>query len=92
MDYRPDGRPIRVLIDGQVRDFPGRFLGSVLRPGAKTLGGSLIGPGRTVPAGCWLGTPEGSIHVRDAEADAPCGKALAPGLTASAAPSPPPAR
>jgi hypothetical protein len=79
MDYRPDGRPIRVQVEGQVRDYPGRFLGAVLQPGAKTLGGSLVGPGRVVPAGCWLGTPDGSIHVRDAPADAPRGRALAPG-------------
>lgn len=79
MDYRPDGRPIRVLIDGQARDFPGRFLGAVLKPGAKTLGGSLVGPGRTVGEQHWLGTPEGSIHTRDLPTTAPMRRALPPG-------------
>lgn len=78
MDYRPDGRAIRVLIDGQVRDYPGRFLGAVLKPGAKTLGGSLVGPGRVVAANVWLGTPEGSIHTRDVPPGAPVGQALPP--------------
>jgi len=78
MDYRPDGRPIRVLIDGAVREYPGRFLGAVLKPGAKTLGGSLVAPGRMVAPGCWLGTPDGTIHTRDPTPDAPTGRALAP--------------
>jgi acetyltransferase-like isoleucine patch superfamily enzyme len=78
MDYRPDGRPIRVLIDGQVRDYPGRFLGAVLKPGAKTLGGSLVGPGRVVAENVWLGTPEGSIHTRDVPPGSPVGQALPP--------------
>ena len=78
MDYRPDGRAIRVLIDGQVRDYPGRFLGALLKPGAKTLGGSLVGPGRVVAENTWLGTPEGSIHTRDTPPESAVGQALPP--------------
>lgn len=78
MDYRPDARPIRVLIDGQVREYPGRFLGALLKPGAKTLGGSLVGPGRVVVENVWLGTPEGSIHTRDVPPGSPVGQALPP--------------
>ncbi len=78
MDYRPDGCPIRVLVNGTLLDYPGKFLGSVFQPRAKTLGGSLVGPGRIIRTGCWLGTPEGSIHTRDPQDTAPQSSSLPP--------------
>ena len=78
MDYRPDGCPIRVLIDGKIQHYPGKFLGSILQPRAKTLGGSLVAPGRIISPDCWLSTPEGSIHTRDLLPDAPKERPIPP--------------
>lgn len=64
MDYRPDGRPIKVRCGGEARAYGGPFLGAVLREGAKTLGGSLVAPGTIVPAGAWLAPDAGALHAR----------------------------
>lgn len=82
MDYRPDGKPIRVLFPDGARPYAGRFLGAVVGAGARLLGGSLIAPGRLIAANHWLGVPVGGIHVRDQPADAPQGVALPPGVAA----------
>jgi len=69
MDYRPDARPIHVQgPDGGLVAYQGRFLGAVLREGAKTLGGSVIGPGRVVAAKTWLACDPKSIHSPGLEA------------------------
>lgn len=84
MDYRPDDRPIRVAGAG---DYAGRFLGSVLRPGAKTLGGSLLAPGSIVPAGVWLGSDPQSVHARITASESPTSRPLPPSHWRRAAPS-----
>ena len=63
MDYRPDEGDIKVVTNNGVRSYKGKFLGSILEEGAKTLGGSLIAPGRTIPSDTWLGVDAGSIHT-----------------------------
>ena len=63
MDYRPDGKPIKIeTLDG-VLPYGGRFLGAILREGARTLGGTLIAPGAVVPENVWLGPAPSQIHV-----------------------------
>lgn len=64
MDYRPDGRPIRVATTRGVREYGGRFLGALLREGAKALGGSLLAPGLAVPADTWLACDPDAVHRR----------------------------
>ncbi len=62
-DYRPDRRPIQVETpDGRVA-YAGPFLGSVYGEGAKSLGGSVIAPGRVIPDGVWLGAEPSSVHL-----------------------------
>ena len=51
MDYRPDGRPIRVENKERNMEYRGRFLGSILKTKSKTLGGVLLAPGSIVPEG-----------------------------------------
>ncbi len=80
MDYRADGRPIRVAGPGGPRDYAGRLLGSVVGPGAKILGGCMVAPGRSVPAGTWLAPDPGQVHVLSAP-DFPGGTALPPAST-----------
>ena len=64
MDWMPHGGPIRVATPRGLREYCGRFLGSVLREGARTLGGSLLAPGRIVPENTWLGGEPSLIHRR----------------------------
>jgi len=64
MDYRPDAKPIQVSTDTHVYLYQGRFLGSILKEGAKTLGGSLVGPGLVIPQNSWLKSPPDSIHTK----------------------------
>lgn len=62
MDYRPDARPIRAeTVDG-IREYRGRFLGALLQEKSKALGGCLLTPGLTVPAGTWLACDPASLH------------------------------
>ncbi len=77
MDYRPDGRPIRVATPDGPRLYRGRFLGCVLKSGAKTLGGSLVAPGRIIAADTWLAADPAAIHVAD-QPDAEMRRPLAP--------------
>jgi hypothetical protein len=63
MDYRPDGRPIQVRTTDGLRPYAGPFLGSVVGEGAKTLGGSLVAPGRVVPPQVWLGADPQDLHL-----------------------------
>jgi hypothetical protein len=86
MDYRPDGRPIRVATADGPRDYHGRFLGCVLKPGAKTLGGSLVAPGRIIAEDTWLGCDPAAIHLADPDG-AIRSKALPPSATARPKPS-----
>lgn len=79
MDYRPDGKPIRVLFPDGPRAYAGRFLGAVVGARARLLGGSLIAPGRMIAPGQWLGVAASGIHVRDQPVDAPLGVSLPPG-------------
>ena len=62
MDYRPDGKPIKIETADGPRPYGGRFLGAILRAGAKTLGGSLIAPGTLVPESVWL-APDASQKI-----------------------------
>lgn len=62
MDYRPDRKAIRVLTPKGIREYQGPFLGSILKEGAKTLGGSLISPGLIIPQNTWLSAESKSIH------------------------------
>jgi hypothetical protein len=66
MDYRPDGKPIRVMLADVPREYRGRFLGSVLQEGAKTLGGSLVAPGLVIPPQTWLAADGANIHRQPA--------------------------
>lgn len=65
MDYRPDAKPIKVNVNGEKRNYQGRFLGSILRQGAKTLGGSLVAPGQIIAENRWLSSEINSIHNSD---------------------------
>lgn len=56
MDYRPDGKAIRINTPTGVRDYQGRFLGALLEEEAKVFGGTLTAPGITIPAGQQLMT------------------------------------
>lgn len=62
MDYLPQGGPFRVMTPQGLREYHGRFLGSVFREGAKALGGTLLAPGRIVPAEIWLGSDPAQVH------------------------------
>jgi len=62
MDYRPDSKPIRVNTPIGAKLYRGCFLGAVLKPDAKTLGGTLVAPGTIVPSETWLGPSRDSIH------------------------------
>ena len=57
MDYRPDGRPIKVQTEGGVRAYAGRFIGALMEEGSKVVGGSLLAPGITVPRERTVGPP-----------------------------------
>jgi NDP-sugar pyrophosphorylase family protein len=77
MDYRPDAKPIQVKTSHGLKNYGGRFLGSVLKEGAKILGGTLLAPGRIVPENTWLGVPSDDIHLIENE-NLPQDRALAP--------------
>jgi len=62
MDYRPDAKPIKAMTDSGLREYHGGFLGSVLKEGAKSLGGSLLSPGMIIPGETWLAGDLASIH------------------------------
>ncbi len=62
MDYRPDRKPIRVVTPQGRREYQGPFLGSILKEGAKTLGGSLIAPGLIIPEDLWLSADYQLVH------------------------------
>lgn len=51
MDYRPDGKPIKIMGADGPRPYPGPFLGALLGEGAKALGGTALAPGIVLPAG-----------------------------------------
>jgi hypothetical protein len=65
MDYRPDARPIKISTNSGMKAYEGRFLGSVLKSGSKTLGGSNLAPGRIVPENIWLAGDRDSVHILD---------------------------
>jgi hypothetical protein len=77
MDYRPDGRPIQVKTASGLRAYGGPFLGSVIGAGAKTLGGSLLAPGRVVPPHAWLTADPESLHLLETD-DLPRGQPSPP--------------
>jgi hypothetical protein len=62
MDYRADGKPIKVATPGGTREYQGRFLGAVLKEYAKSLGGSLLAPGIVVPEKAWLSAELSQVH------------------------------
>ncbi|NBX75855.1 MAG: hypothetical protein EBQ92_04830 [Proteobacteria bacterium] len=62
MDYRPDRKPIRVVTPKGRKEYQGPFLGSILKEGAKTLGGSLIAPGLIIPEDLWLSADSQLVH------------------------------
>lgn len=78
MDYRPDARPIKAMTFSGVREYRGRFLGAVLKEGAKSLGGSLLAPGIIIPADTWLACDLESIH-KPGLTDLPQREPLPPG-------------
>lgn len=63
MDYRADGRPIRVATPEGPRDYGGRFLGAVVGEDARVLGGCLLAPGRVVPPRAWLTPDPAQVHT-----------------------------
>lgn len=77
MDYRPDAKPIKAMTFSGVREYQGRFLGSVLKEGAKSLGGTLLSPGIIIPAETWLASDLESIH-RPGRTDLPQKRILPP--------------
>jgi NDP-sugar pyrophosphorylase family protein len=77
MDYRPDARPIQVKTAHGLKPYGGRFLGSVVGEGAKTLGGSMLAPGRIVPPETWLAADPQQIHVME-DAEPPTRRPLPP--------------
>jgi len=85
MDYRPDGRPIRMATRSGIREYGGRFLGALLQEEAKALGGSLLAPGIVVPAGTWLACDPDSVH-RPARGSLPRHVAVPPRIPEEAAP------
>ena len=93
MDYRPDAKPIKAMTFSGVRKYQGRFLGALLKAGAKSLGGSLLSPGIIIPKDTWLGCDLESIHrpVRD---ELPRRRAVPPGAeshrTGNSGPTPSP--
>lgn len=48
-DFRLDGKPIRLEVDGQLREFPFPFVGSFVGHRTRVGGGSIIAPGRLIP-------------------------------------------
>ena len=78
MDYRPDRKPIRVKTPKGIRNYLGPFLGSVLKPGAKTFGGSLVAPGRIIPSETWLACEAKSVHTLEPEKSLPIKKTISP--------------
>ena len=65
MDYRPDARPIQINTALGVRAYLGRFLGALLEPQSKVLGGSLIAPGITIPQGRHITATSEVIRAKD---------------------------
>ena len=57
MDYRPDGKPIKVMTPGGVEPYAGGFVGALMEEGSKVLGGTLLAPGITVPRDTIVGPP-----------------------------------
>jgi hypothetical protein len=78
MDYRPDGKPIQVRTPSGLRPYRGPFLGSVIGERAKTLGGTLLAPGRIVPPDTWLAPDPDSIHCLETD-DLPVRRSSPPG-------------
>jgi NDP-sugar pyrophosphorylase family protein len=64
MDWLPHGGPFKVLTPSGPKEYRGRFLGSVYRAGARTLGGTLLAPGRIVPEDTWLAGDPSQVHRR----------------------------
>ncbi|MEK7469996.1 MAG: hypothetical protein AAB074_21720, partial [Planctomycetota bacterium] len=64
MDWLPHGGAFKVVTPRGLSEYRGRFLGSVYREGARTLGGSLLAPGRIVPANTWLSGDPAQVHRR----------------------------
>ena len=62
MDYRPDEKNIRVMTKNGLREYQGRFLGAVLREGAKSLGGSILSPGLIIDNNVWLSVDKSMVH------------------------------
>jgi hypothetical protein len=78
MDYRPDAKPIKAMTFSGVREYRGRFLGALLKEGAKSLGGSLLSPGIIIPEDTWLGCDSESIH-RPRRDELPQRRVVSPG-------------
>ncbi|MCE9580950.1 MAG: hypothetical protein K8T20_00385, partial [Planctomycetes bacterium] len=64
MDWLPNGGAFKVMTPGGPREYRGRFLGAVYSEGARTLGGSLLAPGRIVPKDTWLAGDPAQVHRR----------------------------
>ena len=77
MDYRPDARPIKAMTFSGVREYGGRFLGALLKEGAKSLGGSLLSPGIIVEKDTWLACDLEAIH-RPGRGELPRERPVAP--------------
>lgn len=48
-DFRLDGKPIRLEVDGALREHPFPFVGSFIGHRTRVAGGSIIAPGRILP-------------------------------------------
>lgn len=86
MDWLPNGGAFKVITPGGPREYRGRFLGSVYREGARTLGGSLLAPGRIVPKDTWLAGDPAQVHRR-VDASLPQGLPVPPALPGANVPA-----
>jgi carbonic anhydrase/acetyltransferase-like protein (isoleucine patch superfamily) len=63
-DFRLDGQPIRVEIDGQLVAYPFAFIGSIIGHRTRVAGGSIISPGRILPNDILIFPSPGAVLTR----------------------------
>jgi carbonic anhydrase/acetyltransferase-like protein (isoleucine patch superfamily) len=74
-DFRLDGNPIRLEIDGHLLPFPFPFVGSFIGHRTRVAGGSVISPGRSIPNDLLIFPSPGEVLSR-IPADVPRGVPL----------------
>jgi len=63
-DFRLDGKPIRLEVDGELVPYPFIFVGSFIGHRTRVAGGCIIPPGRMIPNDLLIFPPAGSILTR----------------------------